>query len=834
MLVNELVLYWKTNSEQGLSSDQVVAARKRYGTNQIHEQESRVWLLLWRQINSSFVYLLFFAALLSLLLGEFLNGGMIFFVIAIMVLFGFYQEYFAEKTLLSLRSRITYHVKVRRNGQFVTLASQELVPGDIVIVEPGDLIVADMRLIEVEHCTIDESTLTGESVAVVKTAEPLPKAEETLFGAHNIVFAGTKAVSGSAVAVVIATGNETVLGSLATVSVKQAQLSSFTEGIHKFSVFILYFVIATLTVLFTANLLIKWPHVDIWHMLLFSISLAVAVVPEALNVVINFSLAIAANRLARKKVLVKRFSAIEDLGSIEVLCLDKTGTITENILSIKDILRIHVQTDAELVQTAAYAAATYHRENQLDSFDKALFVHESCNNFVFDDAIKKAYIPFDPERKRVAAVIDKQATLEFIVRGAFEELIKLCAPAGLGNVDAERAWIKKQGELGRRVLAVAQKTIQTLPDDSRQEEHTLQLLGLIAFEDTLKESAQDALAKAQDLGVQIKILTGDSADVAAAIGKQVGLVQSVQEVMTGAEFEALSHEQKQQAAHERVIFARVAPQQKYEIIKTIAEQRDVGFLGEGINDVPALKLATVGLVVDNATDSAKDAADIVLFDKSLHVIIDGVIAGRRIFSNTLKYLKLTIASNFSNFYTLAVVSLLSKDLPMLPLQLLVVNILSDLPMIVIATDTVERKDLANPTSYKVRNIILTTTIFGIVCTVFDFIFFSAFYDSPVSVLQTNWFLFSIFMEICFFYSIRTRRFFLSVRRPTNIIQWALGGCSVIALLLPYTRFGQVVLHFTPPTMHHLGIIALIVGTNFIAAEIVKYFWYKLTPVTEMK
>ena len=374
----------------------------------------------------------------------------------------------------------------------------------------------------------------------------------------------------------------------------------------------------------------------------------------------------------------------------------------------------------------------------------------------------------------------------------------------------------------------------TLKFGSLSEEHSLQLLGLIAFEDTLKSTVHEALNKAQELGVSIKILTGDSADVAAAIGKQVGLVNDVSQVMTGAEFDALSKEDKIIAAQERVIFARVAPQQKYEIIKTLAEFSDVGFLGEGINDVPALKLATVGLVVDNATDSAKDAADIVLLDKSLHVIIDGVIAGRRIFSNTLKYLKLTIASNFSNFYTLALVSLLSKDLPMLPLQLLVVNILSDLPMIVIATDNVERKELANPTSYRVRNIILTTTVFGLVCTVFDFIFFSAFYSSPVSVLQTNWFIFSILMEVCFFYSIRTKRFFLSARRPSAIIQWFLGGASLVAVLLPYTSFGKVVLHFTPPTLWHLCIIAAVIGTNFIAAEIIKFFWYRYSPIEEMK
>lgn len=361
----------------------------------------------------------------------------------------------------------------------------------------------------------------------------------------------------------------------------------------------------------------------------------------------------------------------------------------------------------------------------------------------------------------------------------------------------------------------------------KDEEKNLTLVGLLSFVDPIKPSAKKAVEQAEKLGVKIKILTGDSQEVAGAVAYQIGLIKKTTDVITGEILDNLPDEEKTLAVEKNSVFARVSPDQKYNIIKLLQENNEVGFLGEGINDAPALKIANVGLVVDSASDIARESTDIILLKKSLEVIIDGIKEGRKVFANTIKYIKATLASNFGNFFAVATASLLIDYLPMLPLQILLLNLLSDFPMIAIATDNVDSQELQKPKSYNLKEIAFLATVLGIVSTVFDFIFFAMFYRIGPAVLQTNWFIGSILTELILLFSIRTKFIFFKAKPPSRILYWLSGLAILVTVILPFTGFGQTVFKFTRPQANQLWLIFGLVICYFIITEIVKHFYYRL-------
>ena len=377
-------------------------------------------------------------------------------------------------------------------------------------------------------------------------------------------------------------------------------------------------------------------------------------------------------------------------------------------------------------------------------------------------------------------------------------------------------------------MAVARKDVENslVKDICLDKENEYNFLGVISFIDTIKSSSYEVVKKADKLGVKIKILTGDSAEVAGAVAYQIGLVDSSQQVMTGSVWQAMDKEKQVKTLEEYAVFARVSPEHKYAIIEMLRSRYAVGFLGEGINDAPALKIASVSIVVESVSDIAREEADIILLKKNLTVILDGIEEGRKVFANTTKYIKTTLISNFGNFFAVAAASLLVDFLPMLPVQILLVNLLSDSPMISISTDTVDKDELVAPKKYEVKEIVLFSVILGALSTVFDFIFFGLFYRISPGVLQTNWFIGSILTELVLIFSIRTKSFFLKTVRPSV----TLGVLTVLAFILtiglPFTVFGQKVFHFVKPTLFHLMLILTIVGIYFVCSEIVKLMFYK--------
>lgn len=800
-------------SVNGLTETEALLRLEKFGKNELKNREIHWYDIFFRQFSSPFIFLLIFASILAIFLGEAIDGMMILIFVLLNALLGFYQEFHSEQSLKILRRYISPKSRVVREGIEKQIDSSNIVTGDIVLLNPGDKIPADVQFIGTNDLVIDESILTGESAPVKKAGLD-----------QNLGFSGTTVVSGKGTGVVIRVGGQTSLGKISHLTIETKHVSSFEKGISQFSSFILRLIIVTLIFVFIANILIKGPQTDIVRLIIFSIALAVSVIPEALPVVTTFSLSHGALKLAKNKVIVKRLAAIEDLGSVEILCSDKTGTLTENKLSIKGIYP-----NKEQVLLYAALASSHPKENgnKIDAFDAAIWEKlPDKESRIIKNFKKISEAPFDPKRKRNSVLVKDKNEYLLIVRGAPEEIIKISDFLKRKIPPELLVHLKNAGNQGNRVLAVGIKKLKELKVDIVNEEKNLEFQGLLSFIDPVKPTAFEAIKKAEKLGVDIRILTGDSREVATAVAYNVGLIKNKNEVITGDEFMSQTPVNQADSIEKYQIFARVTPEQKYKIIQLLQKKHEVGFLGEGINDAPALKIANVAIVVDSAADIARDAADIVLLHKSLRVIVEGIKLGRETFANTNKYIKATLSSNFGNFYTVAIASLLVNYLPLLPLQILLINLLTDFPMIAVATDSIEGEELKNPKSYDIKQIAFIATLLGVVSSVFDSLFFILFSRISPSVLQTNWFIGSILTELLFLFSIRTKLPFWKAAKPSNIILIFTLVAGISAVIIPFTRFGQNIFSFIKPSIPDLILIIFLVISYFISTEIVKILYYR--------
>ncbi len=828
------VLVSLKTSTQGLTDLDVKKQQSEFGFNELNKQIVQWYHVLLRQFASPFIYILLATVPLSVIFGEMIDAVMIVLFIVINVVLGFTQEYRSEKMLATLSSLVVSKARVMRAGKEQMVLHRELVPGDILILQTGDIVPADARIIEAKGLVANETILTGESAAVNKDFTPIREVED-IYGGTNIVFSGTTIVEGKALAVVVSAGNNTVVGGIAHLAADTIRESGFEKGIKNLSTFILRLIFGTLILVFIANVLIRSAsRAQLVELIIFSIALAISVIPEALPVVTTFSLSRGALHLAKKKVVVKRLSAIEDLGGIDVLCSDKTGTITKNELTVAEVFVFDDYKSEEVILAAAEAAPFLLEKGKQvnNSFDLALAKKLSKKDLAYLNEGKiLADIPFDPARRRNVVLCAVGKNLKIIVRGAFVEVAGLAT-----NIEPDDkkalAWLEAEGKKGRRVIMVATKTGKSSDIDNLVKAETGVVgIGLISFVDPLKPTSKAAIAEAEVLGISVKIITGDGPEVAEAIGREVGLVTDSNQVITAADLLQLP-EPEQLLVVERVsVFARVNPSEKYHIIQLLQTKHQVGFLGEGINDAPALKIAQVGLVVAEASDVAREAADIVLLERSLSVIIDGIREGRMVFVNTLTYIKSTLASNLGNFYAVAVASLLIDFLPMLPLQILLLNLLSDFPMIAIATDRVDREAIKTPKQYDIKEIALIATVLGLVSSLFDFIFFAYFKGQGPAGLQTNWFMGSIVTELLFLFSIRTRGWSWKARRPSGTILGLTLTAIVVTLVLPLIPVMREIFKFSLPTKSDYAAVLIIAVLYFVVTEVVKWGYYRFTTKT---
>ncbi|MBN1810638.1 MAG: HAD-IC family P-type ATPase, partial [Anaerolineae bacterium] len=674
----QLLEHFNTSLANGLTSQEAEARLAQTGYNEITAKPVQWWEIALRQFKSAFIYLLLAAAVIVFAVSEHLDAGVIVGFVIVNATLGFYQEYRSERALRALQQFIAPRARVKRDSAWRTIDSRHLAPGDIIDLETGDAVPADVRVISAHNLSVNETTLTGESVPVPKRADALAAEPHSVYESHNLCFSGSSVVEGDATAVVLETGARTAMGAIAKLTVETTKESEFSKGIGQFSRFILRLILITLVVVFVANLLLKGKGANVIELVVFAIALVVSVIPEALPVVTTVSLSRGALLLAKQGVVVKRLTAIEDIGSIQVLCSDKTGTLTENALTVTEI---SPGAHPDLLYYAALTVAEI--EEKTEPFDIAIVEAAQRRNMAQGKRpARLAEIPFDPQRRRNAVLLREATQTVMVVRGAPEEIMRLSPSLAEPERQALAAWISEKGRAGERTIAIARRV---LPPDtttiSPADEQDLEFLGAMAFTDPIKPTAYEAVRKAKELGVAIKIITGDNPEVAGAVGAKIGLLDDPARVVSGPELAAMPPAARAQAIVAHAVIARVTPEQKYEIIQTLQGSFTVGFLGEGINDAPALKLAGVSLVVESAADIAREAADIILLKENLEVIIDGIRSGREVFANGIKYLKATLASNFGNFYAVAIGSLFIDFLPMLPLQILLVNLLSDFPMI---------------------------------------------------------------------------------------------------------------------------------------------------------
>lgn len=814
---------------QGLSTEQAEQKLHEFGKNQQQEQDISLFHILMHHLKSIFVILFFLIDLFFLLLGEWSNAGIVFLLMLINIGVGCYQEFKASKTIKLLKKYIETTSTVLRNGKRQEIETSNLVPGDIVFLRIGDIVPADIRIIAEKGLMIDEATITGESAPVKKVA-PVIAEEVDLFKAFNIAFTGTLVVEGEATGVVFATGDNTIFGSLLKKTIRGWEESTLEKAVMQLSTFIFLLSIISLVCIGVGNIVIKgFANLNIIELLVFAAALMICLVPEALPIVITINLSLCVRRLLKMNVVVKRLSALEDFGAIEILCVDKTGTLTEQDLKLVNTVAIN--DEETLLRYSALSIMPHvnqHGVTSKNSFEAAIekYLTENQNSLfkqTYNEFEYVSYSPFDPERRRSGVLVQRKNSAEYwyVLRGAYEIMENTCFA---GDQNAKK-WIGEQGLKGHRTLAVAIKKLTFVPDDLIAEEHDLTLVGVLAFSDPIKRTAAVALEQARNLGLAIKVISGDAPEVCGAVAHALQLIDDPQKVVTSKMLEAATVEEKEKLVQDGVVFSRVLPDQKAEIVQILKTHKRVGFMGDGLNDLPALMSADVALVVQGCPDVVRESGDIILLNRSLISVVHAIMEGRMVLANTMKYIKTTFSPSFGHFYALTIASLFVKFVPMRAIQLLLLNFLSDFPMIALATDSVDPEALGRPQQYNVKNIMFISIILGLVSMLFDFMCFSYFFKKSESALQTGWFIETVLTEILFIFSIRSRKLFFQAQLPSL----TLCVCALIVIIgtiaIPYTDFGQRLFYFTALDMQSLWFVFGLVIIYFICVECIKYAYY---------
>lgn len=815
------------SSPDGLTSDEAAKRLARIGPNVLRRRKrSDIPTLLLRQVTSPLVLLLIAAAVLSFALHDSTDGTIILGIVGVSALLGFWQEHGAARAVEKLLATVAVRASVLRDGRPTEIAVEELVPGDVVLLSAGSRIPADCLLLEGQDLFVDEALLTGESFPVHKGPGTKP-ADTPLARRDNVLFMGTHVVSGSGRALVVHTGRSTEFGAIAARLRLRPPETEFEHGVRRFGYLLMETTLVLVIAIFAFNVYLARPVLDSF---LFALALAVGLTPQLLPAIISVNLASGARRMAAHSVIVKRLAMIENFGSMDVLCSDKTGTLTEGRV------RVHAALDAmgnesERVLLYAFVNASFQTafSNPIDS---AIRAHRT---FSLDGWHKLAEVPYDFERKRLSVLAEHDGHVMLITKGALTNVLDVCTVAERGDgttvpIGEVRPEIEHRFETlsaeGYRTLGVAQRELKSPETIDRDSEHDMTFLGLLVLEDPPKRGIEATLAALARLGVQLKIITGDNALVAARVGTQIGLLNP--KVLTGSEVHALSDDALPVAAAKADIFAEVEPNQKERIIRALRKAGHVvGYMGDGINDAPALHAADVSISVQEAVDVAKEAADIVLLKPDLAVLEAGVREGRRTFANTLKYVFMATSANFGNMFSMAGASLLLPFLPLLPKQILLTNLLTDIPELTIASDRVDTDWIERPRRWDIGFIRRFMLTFGLVSSVFDYLTFGVLlwllHAGPAE-FRTGWFVESVVSATLIVLVVRTHRSFLR-SRPGRALLSATLAVAAATLTIPYTSLGAA-FGFVPLPPLFLGLMGLIILGYVVSAELAKRWFYR--------
>ena len=808
---------------EGLASAEAERRLAEYGPNELTKQRhlSRA-RVLWNQVRSPLLLLLLFAVGASAAAGEWSDSVIVAAIVLASVGIGYAREYSAQSAAAELQARVHVKANAIRDGHLVTVPLREVVPGDVISLSAGSLVPADAVILEATDFYVNEAVLTGESFPVEKKPG-LAAAAARLTGRTNCVFLGTNVRSGTARCLVVDTGPSTQFGAIARRLTLRSPETEFDRGIRKFGYLLTTSMSVMVMLVFAANMLLGRAPVET---LLFTIALAVGLSPELLPAILSVNLARGMRMMARHGVLVRKLNAIENLGSMDVLCTDKTGTLTEGVIELEGAYDQYGVTSPSVLELGALNAAL--QTGMSNPLDEAILKALRPN---LTRVGKLAEVPFDFVRKRLSVVIRTDGGIRLISKGAFQQVLEACSSsAGEPLTESRTAALEELflswSRQGIRVLAVAARSLGDKLSYGRDDDRDLDFLGFLSFLDRPKEGAAEALADLDKLGVSVKLITGDVKLVAQHIAGRIKMAAN--KVLTGRELDELHDEALWQAAQETDLFVEVDPNQKERIILSLKKMGHVvGFLGDGVNDAPAMHAADTSLSVEQAADVAREAADFVLLKRDLDVIRRGIEEGRRTFANTLKYILTTTSANLGNMLSMAVVSLLLPFLPLLAGQILLNNFLSDIPAIGMADDNVDPELVGRPRRWDIRFIGRFMVQFGLLSSVFDFLTFGALlglFAAAAELFRTGWFFESLLTELAIALVVRTRRPIFKSRPGTLLLLSSL-SLIILTFAIPYIPIAHV-LGFVPLPPGLLATMVVITSLYILAAEMAKARFFR--------
>ena len=808
----ELLEKLAVDQKVGLSSQEVKNRLKTYGENVLRVKKSSGALrLLIAQVNSPLIYMLLFAASLSLILYDKTDALIIFSIIAVSTCLSFFQERTALKTMEKLLQIVQVKADVIRDGVQTEISIENVVPGDIVLLRAGDIIPADCYILQSQDLFVDEATLTGESFYTEKSALKTGESSHALF-------MGTHVVSGTAKAVAVVTGKKSEFGKIADRLSYRAPETDFEHGVRRFGYFLGEVTLILLIAIFACNVFLGRSAIE---SMLFALALSVGLTPQLLPAIISVNLAHGAKLMARKKVIVKRLASIENFGSMNILCADKTGTLTTGEIHLEKIVDID-GVPSEKAKLFAVLNAHF-QSGYVNSIDSAIV---KIGHAEIDEWQKLDEVPYDFVRKRLSILVKKGDDCLIITKGAFEQILEVSAYAETGSggsvaidtvLDDLKTRFTGYCNEGFRVLGLAYKNESVL---SHQNEKNMIFLGFLLFWNPPKEGIVDTICGLEKLGLELKIITGDSKLVAMHLAKLIKMPTDL--VLTGPEIQQMSDRALVHKARRCSIFAEVEPNQKERIILALRRSGNaVGFIGDGINDVTALHAADVSISVDSGADAAREVADIVLLEKDLSVLKEGVIAGRTTFANTLKYIFMSTSANFGNMFSMAGASLFLSFLPLLPKQVLLTNLLTDFPEMAIATDSVDQEMLEKPLRWNVQFIRRFMLIFGLISSLFDYATFGLllWLNASTEQFRTGWFVESVVSATLIVLVVRTfRPFYTSF--PSKYLLVSVIAIVATTISLAFTPLAPY-LGFTVLPASFYGFLAMIIILYVIAVEFAK-------------
>ena len=820
--------YWfkKLNSsEKGLSQNEaekilLLSGQKIRGISPLKKD----LLLFIGQFKSPLMLLLIGAVILSAFLGDTSDVFIILFIVLSTGLLSFFQERNAGKVVEKLQSMIALKCSVMRDGTAKEIITSQIVPGDVLIFKAGDMIPADCLIIESNELHVNEASLTGESYPVRKNTGVLDENTE-LAKRTNSLWEGSSTVSRTAIALVIATGEKTIFGSIAK-SASTSIETAFEKGIKDFGYFLMKITLVLSVFILVVNLL---HHKGVIESALFALALAVGMAPELLPAITTIAMSAGARRMLEKKVIVKKLNSIQNLGEVNLLCTDKTGTITEGAINVSGLVDISGKENSYVKMLAIWNAAL--ETGYANPIDDAL---KKIKDGATPTIPKKTgEIPYDFIRKRLSIAVDTGSEQLLISKGAFAQIISICTQVRLTDgivesLSSHQEFIQKQfeqfGEQGYRAIGICYKKIENSAV-VKEDETQMIFAGFILLQDPVKAGIIETIKALKLLSVDLKIITGDNHTVAKSIAQAIGIADPI--ILTSRELLSMSPEALTLRAKETHIFAEVEPQQKERIIQALRNSYTVAYIGDGINDVPAITAADVGISVENAVDVAREAADFVLMEKDLMVLADGIREGRKTFTNTLKYILINTGSTFGNMFSVAGASLLLPFLPMLPKQILLTNFITDFPYLTVASDNVDEEQVLKPGKWDLKLIRKYMVYFGIHSSIFDLItFLVLLYILKVkeSEFQTGWFIESILTELFILFIIRTRKSFIKSKPGKYLFLLSILGL-VLTIALPYLPFADT-LGLVPLPYLNFGAMMLIVAFYIITADILKVWFFK--------